>query len=285
MAGNIEHTMAHVKDSYYFEVPRNLVEGGKLWIPQPFGELSHGSHPTPISGFCISKFMVLEVVVAVLLLLVFIPIARRIATGERPKGRFWNFFELLLVFIRDEIARSAIGKKDGDRFVPILWTLFFFILFCNLLGLLPWLGTATGAVGTSGALAAIVVCVSIGAGSSKMGLVGFWKAQVPHIELPIALAVILIPMLFVIEVLGLFIRHIMLGMRLFANMFAGHIVLVVLMGFIASTAGTFAWFGVMPASVFGCTAMMLLEVFVAFLQAYIFTFLSALWIGMAVHPH
>ena len=58
MAGNIEHTMAHVKDSYYFEVPRNLVEGGKLWIPQPFGELSHGSHPTPISGFCISKFMV-----------------------------------------------------------------------------------------------------------------------------------------------------------------------------------------------------------------------------------
>ena len=87
------------------------------------------------------------------------------------------------------------------------------------------------------------------------------------------------------EVLGLFIRHIMLGMRLFANMFAGHIVLVVLMGFIASTAGTLAWFGVMPASVFGCTAMMLLEVFVAFLQAYIFTFLSALWIGMAVHPH
>lgn len=285
MAGNIEHTMAHVKDSYYFEVPRNLVEGGKLWIPQPFGELSHGPHPTPISGFCISKFMVLEVVVAVLLLLVFIPIARRIATGERPKGRFWNFFELLLVFIRDEIARSAIGKKDGDRFVPILWTLFFFILFCNLLGLLPWLGTATGAVGTSGALAAIVVCVSIGAGSSKMGLVGFWKAQVPHIELPIALAVILIPMLFVIEVLGLFIRHIMLGMRLFANMFAGHIVLVVLMGFIASTAGTLAWFGVMPAAVFGCTAMMLLEIFVAFLQAYIFTFLSALWIGMAVHPH
>ncbi len=285
MAGNIEHTMAHVKDSYYFEVPRNLVEGGKLWIPQPFGELSNGPHPTPISGFCISKFMVLEVVVAVLLLLVFIPIARRIATGERPQGRFWNFFELLLVFIRDEIARSAIGKKDGDRFVPILWTLFFFILFCNLLGLLPWLGTATGAVGTSGALAAIVVCVSIGAGSSKMGLVGFWKAQVPHIELPIALAVILIPMLFVIEVLGLFIRHIMLGMRLFANMFAGHIVLVVLMGFIASTAGTLAWFGVMPAAVFGCTAMMLLEIFVAFLQAYIFTFLSALWIGMAVHPH
>ena len=285
MAGNIEHTMAHVKDSYYFEVPRNLVEGGKLWIPQPFGELSNGPHPTPISGFCISKFMVLEVVVAVLLLLVFIPIARRIVTGERPKGRFWNFFELLLVFIRDEIARSAIGKKDGDRFVPILWTLFFFILFCNLLGLLPWLGTATGAVGTSGALAAIVVCVSIGAGSSKMGLVGFWKAQVPHIELPIALAVILIPMLFVIEVLGLFIRHIMLGMRLFANMFAGHIVLVVLMGFIASTAGTLAWFGVMPAAVFGCTAMMLLEIFVAFLQAYIFTFLSALWIGMAVHPH
>jgi F-type H+-transporting ATPase subunit a len=285
MASDIEHTMAHVKDSYYFEVPRDLVEGGKLWIPQPFGELSSGAHPHPISGLCISKFMILQLVVAALLILVFISIARRIATGDRPKGRFWNFFEVLLLFIRDEIVRPAIGKKDGDRFLPVLWSLFFFILFCNLLGLVPWLGTATGAVGTTGALAAVVVCVSIGAGSSKMGVVGFWKAQVPHIDLPAALAVILIPMLFVIEVLGLFIRHIMLAMRLFANMFAGHIVLVVLMGFIASTVGGWVWFGVMPASVFGCTAMMLLEVFVAFLQAYIFTFLSALWIGMAVHPH
>ncbi|MEE2707588.1 MAG: F0F1 ATP synthase subunit A [Planctomycetota bacterium] len=285
MAGSIEQTIAHVQDSYYFEVPQALVAGGKLWIPQPFGVLSGGLHPEPISGFCISKFMVLQVVVALLLVVVFIPVARRIATGERPRGKCWNFFEVLLLFIRDDIARAAIGKKDGDRFVPILWSFFFFILFCNLLGLVPWMGTATGAVGTTGVLAGVVVCVSIGAGSSKMGVVGFWKAQVPHIELPALLAAGLIPMLFVIEVLGLFIRHIMLAMRLFANMFAGHIVLVVLMGFIASTAGAWAWYGVMPASVFGCTAMMLLEVFVAFLQAYIFTFLSALWIGMAVHPH
>jgi F-type H+-transporting ATPase subunit a len=279
--------LSHVQDAYYFELPQAL--GGILPVPQFFGgklKFIDGHHPAFVreSGFCISKFMFLEIVAAVLLVLVFVPLGRRIATGERPKGCWWNFFELLLLFIRDDVARAAIGKKDGDRFVPFIWTIFFFILFCNLLGILPWSGTATGAVGTTGALALLVICISIGAGSSKLGLVGFWKAQVPHMDLPGVMAILLIPMLFFIEVLGLAIRHIMLAMRLFANMFAGHVVLAVLIGFVAQVTGLL-WFAVMPASVFGCTAMTLLEIFVAFLQAYIFAFLSALWIGMAVHPH
>ncbi len=288
MASGTEEIIAHVQDSYQFEVPQAL---GGIWpVPQFLGgelKFVEGHHPAfvPESGFCISKFMFLELVGAALLMVVFISLARLIARGERPRGRFWNFFEAILLFIRDDIARAAIGKKDGDRFVPFLWTLFFFILFCNLLGILPWSGTATGAVGTTGTLAAIAICVSIGAGSSKMGPLGFWKAQVPHMELPLVLAVFLIPMIFMIEVVGLVIRHVMLAMRLFANMFAGHIVLAVLVGFIAETAASVLWFGVMPATVFGCTAMTLLELFVAFLQAYIFTFLAALWIGMAVHPH
>lgn len=284
MASGTEEIISHVQDSYYFEVPQAL--GGVWPVPQPFGGvLSEGAHPHPVSGFCISKFMFLELVGAALLIVVFVTLARMIATGDRPKGRFWNFFEAILLFIRDDVARAAIGKKDGDRFVPFLWTLFFFVLFCNLLGILPWSGTTTGSVGTTGVLAAVAFCVSVGAGSSKLGPVGFWKAQVPHMDLPLILAVFLIPMIFMIEVVGLVIRHVMLAMRLFANMFAGHIVLAVLVGFIAQTAASALWFGVMPATVLGSTAMTLLELFVAFLQAYIFTFLSALWIGMAVHPH
>ena len=97
--------------------------------------------------------------------------------------------------------------------------------------------------------------------------------------------ILLVPLIFVIEIAGLFIKHGVLAVRLLANMMAGHVVLAVLVGFIGATYGMAAWWGVMPLSVIGATALSLLELFVAFLQAYIFTFLSALFIGMAVHPH
>jgi F-type H+-transporting ATPase subunit a len=99
------------------------------------------------------------------------------------------------------------------------------------------------------------------------------------------LAIILKPMIFAIELLGLCIKHFILAVRLLANMFAGHLVLAVIVSFIAATAESLAWYGVMPASLLGAVALSMLELFVAFLQAYIFTFLSALFIGMAVHPH
>ncbi|MEM6798869.1 MAG: F0F1 ATP synthase subunit A, partial [Planctomycetota bacterium] len=92
-------------------------------------------------------------------------------------------------------------------------------------------------------------------------------------------------LIFVIEVLGLFIKHLVLAIRLLANMLAGHVVLAVLLGFIGATASMTIWWGVAPVSVLAATALSLLELLVAFLQAYIFTFLSALFIGAAVHPH
>jgi F-type H+-transporting ATPase subunit a len=104
-------------------------------------------------------------------------------------------------------------------------------------------------------------------------------------DLPLPLAIMLLPMIFAIEVLGLFIKHFVLAMRLLANMMGGHVVLAVILAFIAASAQSLWWWGVMPASVLGATALSMLELFVAFLQAYIFTFLSALFIGMAVHPH
>jgi len=229
--------------------------------------------------------MVLEVAAALFVAMVFIPLARRMAGGQAPRGRLWNLFEAMLLYIRDEVARPAIGKHDADKFLPFLWTLFFFVLACNLLGMLPWAGSPTGALATTGALAAIAFLVTIASGMSKLGPVKFWTAQVPHMDLPLVLAVPLMPMIFAIEIAGLCIKHVILAVRLLANMFAGHVVLVVIVSFIAQTAGSVLWYGVVPASIFGATALSLLEILVAFLQAYIFTFLSALFIGMAVHPH
>lgn len=301
--------IAHVKDSYYFEVPKSLWRynslkdvpewlrksenhslsewkhelDGKILIPQPLGTLQNLY--TPKSGFCISRFMLLEVMAAVIIAFIFIRLADRMKTGEAPKGRFWNFFESMLVFIRDQVARPAIGHHDGDTYTPFLWTLFFFILTCNLLGMIPWLGSASGAMGMTGAMAIIVFFTVIGVGVFKLGPIGFLKSLVPHMDLPIGLAIFLIPMIFAIEVLGLVIKHFVLSVRLLANMFAGHLVLAVIVGFIADAAPHAAWYGVMPASVIGATLLSLLELFVAFLQAYIFAFLTALFIGSAVHPH
>ena len=272
MAANPAELMSHVKDADAFHLPFGVT----LPIPQPLE--SFGLHLT--------KFMVLEVVAAVLMIAVFVPLARRIATGGRPRGKWWNLFEAMLVFIRDDVARPAIGSKDADRFLPFVWNVFFFVLFCNLLGMVPWAGSPTGAMGTTSALALITFATVIGVGMRKFGPVRFWIGQVPHMELPLVMAVMIKPMVFVIEVMGMGIKHFVLAVRLLANMFAGHLVLAVILGFIAQTASQgLIWYGVMPASVFGSTALSLLELFVAFLQAYIFAFLSALFIGMAIHQH
>ena len=284
------HLFGHVQDATYFEVPKAVAEGGKLHLPQPLKLETPIVEANPAAHLAafdleLTKFMVLELVCGVILILLFVPLAARIAGGKPPRGRLWNMLEAMLLFFRDDVARPAIGKKDADRFLPFIWTVFFFVLGCNLLGLVPWAGSATGALATTGALALVTFIVVLGTGMATLGVVGFWKAQVPHLDLPFGLGIILKPMIFVIEVLGMCIKHLVLAVRLLANMIAGHLVLAVIMAFIAATASSIAWYGVMPASVLGATAIMMLELFVAFLQAYIFAFLAALFIGMAVHPH
>lgn len=265
---DIEHAVRHVNDATEFHFPFGL----HVKLPE-------------VLGLQLTKFMVLEVVAAVLMLLIFVPLARRIATGQRPRGRFWNLFEAMLLFVRDQMVRPAIGGKEADRFLPLIWTLFFFILLCNLLGLFPWAGSPTGALSVTGALALIAFASVIGAGIKKFGPIGYWRGQVPHMDLPLPLAITLKPMIFAIEVLGLCIKHFVLSVRLLANMYAGHLVVAVILGFLVVFAGNLAWYGVMPAVVLGATALNLLELFVAFLQAYIFAFLTAIFIGMAVHQH
>jgi F-type H+-transporting ATPase subunit a len=281
----------HVADSTSFHVPQVLWD----YLPVAIRGEHPGSIPLPYFGTVelfghqvelqLTKFMVLEAVAALLMLAIFIPLARRIATGDSPRGRWWNFFEVILVFVRDEMARPAIGGHGADRFLPFLWNVFFFILFCNLLGLIPWAGSPTGSLSVTAVLAVMTFATVAGAGMKQFGAIGFFKGLVPHMDLPKPLAIMLVPMIFAIEVLGLMIRHLILAVRLLANMFAGHLVVAVVVGFIGASATTWAWYGVMPASVLGAVALNLLELFVAFLQAYIFTFLSALFIGMAVHQH
>jgi F-type H+-transporting ATPase subunit a len=263
----------HVKDSKSFEFP-----WGRMTLPS-------------VAGFQISKFMVLELIAASLMLLVFLPLAKRLQGAGPARGRFWNLMEVMLLFIRDEVARPAIGKHDADRFLPLLWNIFFFILFCNLLGMVPWAGSPTGAVTVTVALAAITFAAVVGTGIGKFGVGGYFKSLVPHMDVPKAIAGPLVVMLFVLELCGLLIKHVVLAVRLLANMFAGHLVLAVVLTFIlivAEQTSTYKFLlvpGVTAASIIGAVALSLLELFVAFLQAYIFTFLSALFIGTAMHPH
>ena len=269
---DLSEVAGHVLDGPEFHLPAFL--GGHYHLPK-------------VLGIQVTRYMALEAVAGVGMLVVFLLMARRVSGGKTVRGRFWNLIEVMLLFLRDQVARPAIGRHDADRFLPLIWNMFFFVLFCNLLGMLPWAGSPTGSLAVTAAMAVITLGTVVGAGMVKFGPVGFWTSLVPHMDLPKAMAILLLPMLLIIEIAGLFIRHGVLAVRLLANMFAGHMVLAVIVGFIAAAAqaAIALWLTVTIASVLGAAMLSLLELFVAFLQAYIFAFLSALFIGMAVHPH
>jgi F-type H+-transporting ATPase subunit a len=270
-----EHSpLSHVIDSHTIELP---------WFTPP--DFQWTISLAPLSGLKITRFVVMEVLAGVLMLIILIPVVRHIARSHVTRGWFMNLFEAMLLFIRDEVARPAIGGHGADRFLPYLWTVFFFVLFNNLLGILPGGASPTGNVNVTAVLALMTLAVVIGAGMRELGAAGYWIAIVPHMDVPRRMKPALWVLMFFIEVAGLLIRHVVLAVRLFANMFAGHVVLSVILGFILMAWASWAIYLVAPVSIAGVIALSLLELFVAFLQAYIFTFLSALFIGTAVHPH
>jgi F-type H+-transporting ATPase subunit a len=279
--------------------------------------------------FYLTKFMILELIAAGLILAIYLPLANAIKDGALPKGRWWNFFEVLLVFIRDTVARPSfpephhhgdkadevhakahahetqilapdhglgeappdyvLGGHTADRYVPFLWTLFLFVLFCNLLGMFPLLGSPTASIWVTGGLALIAYVAIHFIVVQKTGVAGLLKTMWPVVEMPPGLAFKIMGwgitlLLAVIEFVGLIIKAFVLAVRLFANMFAGHMVLANILIFIYIVGKAFGpgalWGGVTVASVAGVVALSLLELFVAFLQAYIFTFLTALFMGM-----
>ncbi|MFO0910544.1 MAG: F0F1 ATP synthase subunit A [Isosphaeraceae bacterium] len=273
MAGHGDNPLHHVVDAPTLELP---------WYPTPW-EI----HLPHLGLFQLSRFMVTEVIAAVLVILIVVPLARHVARQHVTRGPFMNAFEAILMFIRDDVARPAIGGHGADAFLPYLWTVFFFVLFNNLLGMIPGMASATGNLNVTAMLALMTLSVVLIAGMKEMGVAGFWVGIVPHMDVPGIIKPFLWGLMFVIEVAGLLIRHVVLAVRLFANMLAGHIVLAVILGFIlmAWNLSTFQWASITAASILMVIALSLLELFVAFLQAYIFTFLSALFIGSAVHPH
>lgn len=191
-----------------------------------------------------------------------------------PKG-FAGALEALVLFVRDEIAIPNMGLKDGRRMTPLITTMFFFILTCNLMGLIPLFATPTGNITVTASLAIITFITTQVMGMVKNGVLGYWKSLVPH-GIPFPLLFIIVP----IEIFGLFTKPFALAMRLFANMIAGHSVIFALLGLTIVLSTLF----ISPVAVSFAIFINLLEILVAFIQAYIFTMLSALFIGMAMHP-
>lgn len=259
----------------------------------PEGLQLHLPHEPFLGFFQITKFKILLLIAAVIVAFAALYLARSIKGGKLPKGPFSNFLEVLLIYIRDNIARPNLGDQ-AERFLPFLWTTFLFVLVCNLLGMIPAPtgGSPTASLAVTAGFAA-VSCIMINFnGIRANGIVGYVKGFWMPVALPGGF--IVSGILFVIEFLGVFIRSTVLAIRLFANMYGGHVALAVLLSFIVAaakvsqdpaTSSGFWWLQptVTLGSVVICIALSCLELFVAFLQAFVFTLLTALFMGMATH--
>lgn len=276
--------MHHVVDGDVIEYP-GYCHGGLAWncewqVAATFGASGERGTPSRTGPLVFAngaldltptKHVILMWLASALLLLVVLPATRK--RGLVPRGAY-NFVELLVAFVRNELATPNIGKENADRFLPYLLTAFFFILFVNLFGLLPWSGTATANVNVTVCLALFTFLITQYAAIKAQGLGGYLKHLTAGVHW--LLWIIMVP----VEILGLFTKPFALTIRLFANMVAGHFVILALLGLIYAIS-----FWVFPVSVALALAIFMLELFVAFVQAYIFTLLSALFVGAAFASH
>ena len=212
----------------------------------------------------------------------------------KPKG-IAHLYELLVEFIKNDMVIPNIGKKDANRWTPLAATFFIFILMCNFIGLIPFfekLGggggtTATGNFGVTLGLSFVTFIAIIIAGTLKHGFIGHWKNMVPH-GVPAPVLIILIP----IEIIGMFVKPMALTLRLGANMTAGHIGMLAIFGLpylIGTPYNALTGSLPQPSWGFAIVAVVLnfgvyfLEIIVSLVQAYVFTLLSTVFIGMAIH--
>jgi F-type H+-transporting ATPase subunit a len=250
------------------------------WEPIHIGGLALDFSPT--------KHVVFMLVAAILLVVIFLPIGRLMRgkyTDGAPSG-FTNAMEAMVLFFRDEVVRRNIGH-GADVYTSFILTLFFFILGMNLLGLIPFGATATGNLAVTGALAFTTFVVTEISGMRTLGFKGYMGTifyAPPGLD-GVAKALMLVVMT-PVELLGKLTKPFALMIRLFANMTAGHMLVLSLLGMIFMFAHlTFGKFAIAGASVSMVLAIMLLELFVAFLQAFIFAMLSAVFIGLVRHAH
>ena len=218
-------------------------------------------------------------VLASAVVLIIIRLAIRSYRENIPSG-IGAAVETLVIYVRDEIAEKNIGH-DGAKYVPLLLSFFFFILFAALIGLLPFSATSTGNLSVTLGLAVVAFLAMQVAGISKFGLVHHYTNMIPP-GLPAWLLPIIIP----VEILGMFSKPFALMIRLFANMLAGHMVITTLLLLIPLMSAIGLVFGIpmIPISLLLALFIMTLEILVAFIQAYVFTLLTSIFIGMSAHP-
>ncbi len=222
----------------------------------------------------VTKHAVMMWVACSLALIILVWIAQR---ARLVPGKAQSLLEMVVVFIRDEVAIKNMGEEDGRRWTPFLLTTFFFIFFCNILGMVPFAASATANISVTGAMALLTLVLIHGSGIARFGIIGHWKNYLPPglpgWMFPISM------LLFVIEVLGTLFKSFALCMRLFANMLAGHMIVLSFLGLIFVIGYVFV-----PVSVGLALFIGFLELLVIPLQAYIFTMLTSLFIGMSLHP-
>jgi F-type H+-transporting ATPase subunit a len=264
LGGQITHTIIHhITNSNELEV----------W---PLGVVHLPRFEVAGIDLSITKHVVMMWLAGAILLLLFALAFRR--RELVPRG-LATLLEAGVQFVRDEIAVKNLGEKDGRRLAPYLLTVFFFILTCNLLGLIPYAATATGNLSVTGALALGTLVLVQVEGIRRHGIVKHYKHMIPSGLPPWLFPVALL--IFVIELLGfVVIKPFALMVRLFANMTAGHVAIL------AFISVTFALQGIWAASLSVPFALFVycLELLVALIQAYVFTMLTSLFIGLSLHP-
>ncbi len=259
-------------------------------VERPYASLtlfSVGGHDLTLN---VTKHFILMALVAVLVLASMFYLARKLRDPWRKPTRLQSLFEVLIEYMRREVYEPALGE-EGRKFHLLCFTFFLFILYSNLLGMVPpfapippreggaavWLGGAvTGNLATTAGLGLITLGVLTVAGMRRKGVLGYWKGLVPH-GTPGWMA----PLTLLFELVGMVAKTIALIMRLFANMIGGHVAIILILLLIIK----FQSLAVGPIAVLVDIAISALELFVAVLQAYIFSFLSAMFIGLAIRKH
>jgi len=238
------------------------------------------SHPIKLFGIFdlrITKWVLMLWLAVFLIALVFIPLARKVKKSPMGSSSRWvNMWEALIGFVHDDIVEPNFEHGYAKKAMPYFLTVFFFILFANYLGLIPGLATSTGNLAVTAGMALFTLFGMIIVGTVIQGPLWIFTGVVPH-GIPFLMYFLLWP----IEIMGLLIKPFALTVRLFANMTAGHIVIIIFIYLVMMFQSYLVGVGSVSLSLI----IYMLELLVAFIQAYIFTSLSAMFIGASVHAH
>ena len=288
----VEHHEKGAMESLYMHLmPAPLITGGGdhgpieyiVALPLPAALTAFANNTAqmhdgadPVAAF--TNLQLFQVLSVLLIFVLLSGVPKHIRTGQGDV--ITRFFAGFALWVRDDIVFPVMVKERGGQFLPYFLMVFFFIMFMNVLGLVPGSATATASIYVTAGLALTTLLAMLGCGMVAQGPIAFWKNLVPHVPLAIW------PLMFFVEVFGLIVKPIALTIRLFANMTGGHLVVLSFIGLIFTFAQLSPVIGYAsaPFAVGFAIFIMIIESFVALLQAYIFTQLSVLFVDASVHP-